>query len=114
MDARRWQKHTMYRWSTSTWHAKGKFSDLEMIAGVVINPSGSNDCLTRQENGLFYWSDGTINKIGDAATEEKRMKLVLSMVSLFLNLMLDQDDNLSEGSHFEDFMGNYNLLAKET
>jgi len=85
-----------------------------MIAGVVINPSGSNDCLTRQENGLFYWSDGTINKIGDAATEEKRMKLVLSMVSLFLNLMLDQDDNLSEGSFLKDFMSNYNLLAKET
>ena len=37
------------------------------------------------------------------------MKLVLSMVSLFLNLMLDQDDNLSEGSFFKDFMSNYNF-----
>ena len=85
-----------------------------MIAGVVIDPSENNDCLTRPENGLFYWSDGTINKIGDAATEEKRMKLVPSMVSLFLNLMLDQDDNLSEGSFFKDFMSNYNLLANKS
>ena len=50
--------------------------------------------------------------IGGAAVEEKRMRLVLSMITLFANLMLDLDDNLSEGSFFEDFMSNYNLLTK--
>ena len=100
--------------TTMRGHAKGNFGDLEMIAGVAINPSGNNECLTRLDNGLFHWSKGTINKIGGAAAEEKRMKLVLSMITLFTNLMLDLDDNLSEGSFFEDFMSNYNLLTRRT
>ena len=62
---------------------------------------------------MFRWSEGTLNKIGNAATEEKRLKLVISMISLFINLMLDLDDNLSEGSFFEEFMSEYNLLTKE-
>ena len=99
--------------TTMRGHAKGKFSDLEIIVAVAMKPGGNNDCLTRLENGLFHWSEGTCNKIGNAATEEKRLKLVISMISLFINLMLDLDDNLSEGSFFEDFMGDYNLLTKK-
>ena len=40
------------------------------------------------------------------------MKLVLGMFTLFLNLMLDSRDHLSQGSFFEEFMLDYNLLTK--
>ena len=38
-------------------HAKGTFSDLEVLIGITINPSSNNNCLTRRSNGMFYWSE---------------------------------------------------------
>jgi hypothetical protein len=93
-------------------HAKGTFSDLEVLIGITIDPSSNNDCLTRPSNGLFYWSEGALNKIESSTTENKMMKLILSMLALFLNLMLDSEDGLSQGSFFEEFMLDYNLLTK--
>ena len=98
--------------TTMQGHAKGTFSDLEFIVAIAIDPNGSNDCLTRTNGGLFHWSEATTNKIGDGATEDKRLKLVLCMLTLFINLMLDLDDNLSHGSFFEEFMTDYNLYVK--
>ena len=58
--------------TTMRGHTKGKYANLETDVGVAINPSGNNDCLTRPNNGLFYWSEEeTSNKIRDAAMEEK-------------------------------------------
>ena len=93
-------------------HAKGTFSDLEVLIVITIDPSSNNDCLTRPSNGLFYWSEGALNKIESSTTENKMMKLILSMLALFLNVMLDSEDGLSQGSFFEEFMLDYNLLTK--
>ena len=93
-------------------HAKGTFSDLEVLVEITIDPSSNNDCLTRPGNGLFYWSKGALNKIESSTTENKMMKLILSMLDLFLSLMLDSKDGLSQGSFFEEFMLDYNLLIK--
>lgn len=61
---------------------------------------------------MFNLSKGTLNKIESSATENKMMKLVLSMFTLFLNLMLDSHDSLLQGSFYEEFMHNYNLSTK--
>ena len=94
-------------------HAKGKFGDLDFIVGFAIDPNGNNDCLTQTDGGLFCWSEGTINKIGDVAAEDRRLKFVLCMFTLFLNLMMDIDDSLSQGSFFEEFMTEYNMLGRK-
>ena len=92
--------------------AKGTYSDLEVLIAIAIDPSSNNDCLTRLSNGLLYWNKGALNKIKSSTTEGKMMKLVLSMFTLFLNLMLDSQDGLLQGSFFEEFMHDYNLLTK--
>ncbi len=43
---------------------------------------------------------------------DKHLKLVLSMFALFLNLMLNTDNNLAQGRLFEEFMTNFNLQTK--
>ena len=93
--------------------AKGAFSDLEMIVGIAIDPICDSDCLTRLNDGVFHWSERTTDNIGNTSTHDKRLTLVLSMYALFLNLMLDLEDSLSQGSLLEDFMSDYNLLIKK-
>ena len=44
--------------------------------------------------------------------ENKQFKFVLSMLSLFLNLMMDVDKSLSQGSLLEEFMTDYNVLIR--
>ena len=91
---------------------KGTYSDLEVLIAIAIDPSNNNDCLTRLSKGLLRWNKGALNKIESSTTEGKMMKLVLSMFTLFLNLMLDSQDSLSQGNFFEEFMHDYNLLTK--
>ena len=62
---------------------------------------------------MFHWSERTINKLDNATSQEKRLALVLRMCALFINLMLDLDDSLLQGSFFEDFMNDFNLLTKK-
>ena len=93
--------------------AKGTFLDLGMLVGIAINPNCNSDCLTRLSNGVFHWSERTINKLHTVNIQDKRLVLVLSMCALFLNLMLDLDDSLSQGSLFGDFMNDFNLLTKK-
>ena len=80
-----------------------------MLIGIAINPTSNTECLTRLIKGAFHWSERTTNKLESVSIEDKRMRLVVSMFSLFLNLMLDVDDNLSESSHFEEFMTEFSL-----
>ena len=83
--------------------------DLEMLVGIAINPTSNTECLTRLGEGTLDWSKRTTNKIKSVSIEDKQMRLVVSMFSLFLNLMLDVDDNLSESSRFEEFMTEFSL-----
>ena len=78
------------------------FSNLEMLVGIVIDPNCDSDFLTRLNNGVFGWSERTVNKLDNATSQDKRLALVLSMYALFRNLTLDLDDSLSQGSFFED------------
>ena len=95
---------------TEMWgEAKGAFCDLNLMVGVAINPSSNTECLTRTSRGMFHWSEWTINKTENVSVEDKQMRLVVSMFSLFLNLMLDMDDNLLEGCHFKEFMNKFSL-----
>ena len=89
--------------------AKGAFCDLTLMVGIAINPSSNTECLTRTSGVIIHWSKRTINKIESVSVEDKRMRLVVSMFSLFLNLMLDKDDNLSQACHFEEFMNEFSL-----
>ena len=91
---------------------KGTYSDLEILVDIAIDPSGSIDCLTRSNGGMFVWSERTINKMESATIENKRLKFVLSMFALFLNLMLDIEESLLQGTFFEEFMRDYNLLTR--
>ena len=54
-----------------------------------------------------------MTKNDSLTVQEKQSKLVMSMIALFLNLILDVDDRLSQGSFFEDFMSDFNLLTKK-
>ena len=42
---------------------KGIFSDLEMFVAIAIDPKKNNDCLTREENGIFLWSERTMTML---------------------------------------------------
>ena len=70
--------------------AKSTFLDLEMVAGVAIDPTFDSDCLT----SLFCRSEQMINKIDVTTSQGKRLTLVLSICALFPNLMLGMNDNL--------------------
>ena len=89
--------------------AKGAFCDLNLMVGIAINPSSNTECLARTSRGMFHSSERTINKIETVSVEDKQMRLVVSMFSLFLNLMLDVDYNLSQGCHFEEFVNKFRL-----
>lgn len=84
-----------------------------MFVGVAIDPKKNNGCLTRRENGLFFWSERTMIKLtdssGSGSIEKKQTKLVMCMIGLFLNLMMDTDENLSDGSLMDKFMEAFNL-----
>ena len=92
--------------------AKGIFSNLEILVGVAIDPTGNNECLTRPHNDVFTWSERTMTKLESATAQDKHLKLVLSMFAFFLNLMLDSDNSLSQDSFFEEFINNFNLMTK--
>ena len=88
------------------------YSDLEMLVGIAIDHNCDSDCLTRLSDGVFHWSNRTINKLDNTNSQDKWLALVLSMCALFLNLMIDVDDSLSQGSFFGEFMNDFNLLKK--
>ena len=45
--------------------ALGAYTHLEMLVAIVIDPS------SRLSNGLFYWSEGALNKIESLTTEKQ-------------------------------------------
>ena len=91
---------------------EGVYADLKMLVGIAIDTSQSTECLTRLDKGMFYWSERTLNKIESANNDDKRFELVLSMFTLFLSLMLDVTESLSQGTCFEEFMREFNFLLK--
>ena len=93
--------------------AKGTCSDLEMLVGIAINPNCGSGCLMRLSDGVFHWSKRAINKLDNTNSQDKRLTLVLRMCALFLNLMLDLDNSLSQGSFFKDFTIIFNFLTKK-
>ena len=92
--------------------AKGVFSDVEILVGVAIDPKGNNEFLTRPDNGMFSWGERTMTKLESVTAQDKYLKLVLSIFALFLNMMLDLNGSLSQGSFFEEFMNDFNLMTK--
>ena len=75
------------------------------------NTPASTECLTRSDKGIFNRIERTQSKIESLNIDNKRFKLVSSMFTLFLNLMLDVTESLSQG------MGNllrvrYSLLLR--
>ena len=42
--------------------AIGEYSDIEALVGVSLGPNANNDCLLREENGLFLWSERTLRR----------------------------------------------------
>ena len=68
------------------------FLDLEILIGIAIDPHRNNDCLTRLSCRRFHWSKRTLTKLDSVTVQEKQLKLVMSMIALFLNLMVDMDN----------------------
>ena len=66
---------------------------VKLKLGVVV--------FARSNNGMCYWSKRATNKMESATIKEKRVKFVLCMIMLFLNLLLDTKESLLQGS-FED------------
>jgi hypothetical protein len=83
---------------------KGTFSYLEMLVGIAIKPNCASGYLTRLSDGVLHCSKRTIKKLDNTIIQDKR---------LTLNLMMDLDDSLLQGSFFKDFMNNFNLLVKK-
>ena len=88
-----------------------------MLAAVVIDPTHS-DCIIRQTNGLFVWSERTITKLNETkgvneSLTDRQTRLVVGMLALMINLLMDTDTNLAQGCFLEPFMGStFNLLKK--
>ena len=58
------------------------YSDLEMLVGIAIDHNCDSDCLTRLSDGVFHWSDRTINNIDNTISQDKPLALVLSVCAL--------------------------------
>ena len=87
-----------------------------MLIGVAIDSIGNYDCLMREDSGLFFWSERTMTlfhgaKGSDTLQQKQKKKLVMYMLGLFLNLMLDIDENLSERCFFEGFVEAFSLAS---
>jgi hypothetical protein len=54
-----------------------------------------------------------LTKLDSVTVQEKQLKLAMSMIALFPNLMLDVDSSLLQGSFFKDFTSTSNLLTKK-
>ena len=71
----------------------GTFEDLELCIGIGFDPTKDNACLTREEGGLFVWSEATLNRLKESKAaddlETKKRILVCGMFELFFHLMLD-------------------------
>ena len=52
-------------------------------------------------------------KLDNTTSQDTRLALVLHMCALFINLMLELDDSLSQGSFSKDFMNDFNLLIRK-
>ena len=93
------------------------FDGLQKLVAFAIDPNRI-ECLTREEGGLFVWSERTIKKLEETrgATEtldQRKVKLVICMLTLLINLLMDTEVNLAEGCFLEPFMGStFNLLTK--
>ena len=91
--------------------------NVQMLAAVVIDPTHS-DCIIRQTNGLFVWSERTITKLDETkgvneSLTDRQTRLVVGMLALMINLLMDTDTNLAQGCFLEPFMGStFNLLKK--
>ena len=89
---------------------KTSFVDLEMFVGVAIDPKADNECLVRRDNDLLYWSERTMMKLEESkgSDEQRQMEIMFTLLHV---LVLDTDEDLSEGSYFETFMGGFNLAV---
>ena len=71
-----------------------------MLIGGAIDSIGNHDYLTREESRLFFWRKIAKSKLHRAKglenLQQKQKKPVMYMLDLFLNLMLDTDENLPE------------------
>ena len=66
------------------------------------------DAIVRDaERGVF------VNGARASGTGNTFKTMCANKYALFLNLMLDLEDSLSQGSFFKDFMNGYNLLIKK-
>ena len=54
-----------------------------------------------------------LKKLDSVTVQEKQLKLNMSIIALFVNLMLDVNRSLSQGSFFGDFMSSLRLLIKK-
>ena len=88
---------------------KGVYSDLEVLAGIVVDPIKDNKVITRPSNGMFCWSKQMLHLMECVTIKNKQFKFVLSMLSLFQDLMLNIDESLLLGSYLEEFMTDYNV-----
>ena len=72
-----------------------------MLVGVVIDCKKNNACLISKEKGIFFWSEITMIKLGEKASDtlqQRQMKLVMCMLGLFHNLMMDKDEYQKDAS----------------
>jgi hypothetical protein len=101
---------------------KGRHKDLSMVGGIVIDQQGEipdDDCLTcRDENGLFFWSQTTIDKLeasnkigGVTSIKSKQMHFALSMLEFTYHLMMSPSARV-ELTPFKSYMGQAITMQK--
>ena len=89
---------------------KELFSDLDLYVGLALDLTAETECLTRAENGLFVWSEATLNKLSEAKIagandlKTKQIAFVCCMLQLTYDLMLEKESNVPEVP-FKPFIG---------
>jgi hypothetical protein len=76
---------------------KARFNSLVPLVAIAFNPHAEHNCISERGNGLFQWSDATINKLqscsvsGANSLKEKQTVFVLHMLQFTYELMMHQD-----------------------
>ena len=81
-----------------------------LCVGVGIHGGANNACLTRAD-GVFVWTEGTLNKLGGNSQElikEKQIRFALQMIQSIYSLMMG-NDVIVDGVPFQQYLGRLSL-----
>jgi len=88
----------------------GRFQELEMCAGIMINANRNNKVLTNTDGtGVLHWSNRTMTKLnglsGQGSIQTRQINLICSMFECAYALMIGSTEYIFDGPVFRQFLG---------